>query len=92
MKILAIEDDDDTASYVAKGLIEQGHVVDRAANGRDGLFLAAGEAYDALIVDRMLPGLDGLAIVKTIRGAGVKTPILFLTAVDGIDNRVSGQK
>src|SRR5271166_284175 len=90
MKILVIEDDDDTASYVAKGLIEQGHVVDRAANGRDGLFLAAGETYDVLIVDRMLPGLDGLAIVKTIRGAGLKVPVLFLTAVDGIDDRVEG--
>jgi two-component system OmpR family response regulator len=90
MKILVIEDDDDTASYVAKGLTQQGHVVDRAANGRDGLFLAASEPYDVLIVDRMLPGLDGLAIVKTIRGAGVKTPVLFLTAVDGVDDRVEG--
>lgn len=90
LKILAIEDDDDTANYVVKGLTQQGHVVDRAPNGRDGLFLAAGETYDVLIVDRMLPGLDGLAIVKTIRGAGVKTPTLFLTAVDGIDDRVEG--
>ena len=90
MKILVIEDDDDTASYVAKGLVEHGHVVDRAANGRDGLFLAAGETYDVLIVDRMLPELDGLAIVKTIRGAGLKVPVLFLTAVDGIDDRVEG--
>ena len=90
MKILVIEDDDDTANYVVKGLTQQGHVVDRAANGRDGLFLAAGETYDVLIVDRMLPGLDGLAIVKTIRGAGLKVPVLFLTAVDGIDDRVEG--
>jgi two-component system OmpR family response regulator len=90
MKILVIEDDDDTASYVTKGLTQQGHVVDCAANGRDGLFLAAGEPYDVLIVDRMLPGLDGLAIVKTIRGAGVKMPVLFLTAIDGIDDRVEG--
>jgi two-component system, OmpR family, response regulator len=90
MKILVIEDDNDTATYVAKGLIEQGHVVDRAADGRDGLFLAAGETYDVLIVDRMLPVLDGLAIVKTIRGAGLKVPVLFLTAVDGIDDRVEG--
>jgi two-component system OmpR family response regulator len=90
MKILLIEDDDNTASYVAKGLTQQGQVVDRAASGRDGLFLAAGETYDVLIVDRMLPGLDGLAIVKTIRAAGVKAPVLFLTAVDGIDDRVEG--
>jgi two-component system, OmpR family, response regulator len=90
MKILAIEDDDDTANYVVKGLTQQGHVVDRAPDGRDGLFLAASEKYDVLIVDRMLPGLDGLAVVKTIRGAGIKTPILFLTAVDGIGDRVEG--
>jgi DNA-binding response OmpR family regulator len=79
MRILLIEDDAKTAAYVANGLEEHGHVVDQAANGRDGLFLAAGESYDLLIVDRMLPGLDGLAVVKTIRGAGVKTPVLFLT-------------
>ena len=90
MKILVIEDDDDAANYVVNGLTQQGHVVDRAANGRDGLFLAAGERYDVLIVDRMLPELDGLAIVKTIRGAGLKVPVLFLTALDGIDDRVEG--
>jgi two-component system OmpR family response regulator len=88
MKILIIEDDTDTASHIATGLAqEEGHVVDLAPDGRDGLFLAAGETYDVLIVDRMLPGLDGLAIVKTIRRASVKTPILFLTAVDGIGDR-----
>src|ERR1700731_5274827 len=90
MKILAIEDDDDTANYVVKGLTQQGHVVDRAPNGRDGLFLAAGETYDVLIVDRMLPGLDGLGIVKTIRAAGVTTPVLFLTTMGGIEDRVEG--
>ena len=90
MKILLIEDDEEMASYLADGLQRQGHVVDRAANGRDGLFLAAGEPYDAMIIDRMLPGLDGLAVVKTVRGAGIKTPVLFLTAVDGIDDRVEG--
>src|SRR6202045_4552975 len=90
MKILAIEDDDDTANYVVKGLTQQGHVVDRAPNGRDGLFLAAGDTYDVMIVDRMLPGLDGLGIVKTIRSARVATPVLFLTALGGIDDRVQG--
>ncbi len=90
MKILLIEDDEETAGYIAGGLTRQGHVVDHAANGRDGLFLAAGESYDVMIVDRLLPGLDGLAIVKTIRGAGIKTPVLFLTAVDGVDDRVEG--
>ena len=90
MKILLIEDDRETAEFVINGLREHGHVVDHAPNGRDGLFLAAGEAYDVMIVDRMLPGLDGLGIVKTIRGAAVKTPVLFLTAMSGIDERVAG--
>jgi two-component system OmpR family response regulator len=90
MKVLVIEDDAETGAYIRKGLEEQGHVVDLAANGRDGLFLAAGEPYDLLIVDRMLPGLDGLAVVKTIRGAGLKTPVLFLTTMGGIDDRVEG--
>jgi two-component system OmpR family response regulator len=90
MKILLIEDDDETGRYIADGLTRQGHVVDLAANGRDGLFLAAGEPYDVMVVDRLLPGLDGLAVVKTIRGAGIKTPVLFLTALDGVDDRVEG--
>jgi len=90
MKILLIEDDEVTAAHIAKSLRQHGHVVDRAPNGRDGLFLAAGESYDVMIVDRMLPGLDGLAIVKTIRGAGIKTPVLFLTTLGGIDDRVEG--
>ena len=90
MKILIIEDDPETAAYIVNGLKEHGHTVDHAPNGRDGLFLAAGESYDVLIVDRMLPGLDGLGIVKTIRGAGVKTPVLFLTTLGGIDDRVEG--
>jgi len=90
MRILVIEDDESTAAHVAKSLRQHGHVVDQAADGRDGLFLAAGEPYDVLIVDRMLPGLDGLALVKTIRGAGVRTPVLFLTTLGGIDDRVEG--
>ena len=90
MKILLIEDDTDTMEYVANGLGEYGHVVDRAANGRDGLFHAAGQHYDVMVVDRMLPGLDGLALVKTIRAAGVRTPILFLTTMDGVYDRVEG--
>lgn len=90
MKILLIEDDPETASYVANGLKECGHTVDHAADGRDGLFLAAGEPYDVMIVDRMLPALDGLAIVKTIRGAEIMTPVLFLTTMGGIDDRVEG--
>ncbi len=90
MKILVIEDDAATAAYLANGLRELGHVVDVAADGRDGLMLAAGGGHDALIVDRMLPGLDGLGVVKTLRGAGVKAPVIFLTALGGIDDRVAG--
>lgn len=90
MKALLIEDDAETAAYIVNGLAEAGLVVDHAKNGRDGLLLAAGEPYDIMIVDRMLPGLDGLAIVKTIRGAGVKTPVLFLTTMAGVDDRVAG--
>jgi two-component system, OmpR family, response regulator len=90
MKILLIEDDEATAAHIAKSLRQHGHVVDQAANGRDGLFLAAGQPYDVMIIDRMLPGLDGLGIVKTIRAAGVQTPVLFLTTLGGIDDRVEG--
>src|SRR3954471_9129582 len=83
MKILLIEDDERTAGYVLKGLTEHGHVVDRAADGRSGLFQAGEVAYDALVVDRMLPGLDGLSLVRVLREAGMKTPVLFLTALGG---------
>ncbi|MCB1740153.1 MAG: response regulator transcription factor [Gammaproteobacteria bacterium] len=90
MKILLVEDDTATSNYVVKGLGQQGHVVDLAADGRDGLMLAASEPYDVLILDRRLPSLDGLSILKTIRAAGVKAPVLFLTTMDGIDDRVEG--
>jgi two-component system, OmpR family, response regulator len=90
MKVLLIEDDEATAGHIIKSLRQHQHTVDHAMNGRDGLFLAAGEPYDVMIIDRMLPGLDGLGIVKTIRGAGVKTPVLFLTTLGGIDDRVEG--
>jgi two-component system OmpR family response regulator len=90
MKVLLIEDDVKTSAFVKRGLAEHGHVVDTAASGRDGLFLAAGEPYDVMIVDRMLPGLDGLGIVKTVRAAGVRTPVLFLTTMGGIEERVEG--
>ena len=90
MKILLIEDDSETAEYLAKGLTETGHVVDRAGDGRDGLFLGESESYDLMIVDRMLPGIDGLGIVKAMRGAGVETPVLFLTTRSSIEDRVAG--
>jgi DNA-binding response OmpR family regulator len=79
MKILLIEDDADTAAYVADGLREHGNAVDHVIDGREGLSLAADKRYELLIVDRMLSGIDALAIVKTVRAAGVRTPILFLS-------------
>jgi two-component system OmpR family response regulator len=88
--ILLVEDDEETADYVADGLTREGHVIDRAATGRDGLFFGVGQTYDVLVVDRLLPELDGLALVKNIRAAGIKTPVLFLTAVDGVTDRVEG--
>ena len=90
MKILVIEDDPETLDYLVNGLTESGHVVDTASTGKDGLFLAAGETYDVMIFDRMLPGLDGVGIVRTIRAAGVQTPVLFLTTRSGVSDRVSG--
>ncbi len=90
MKILIIEDDEKTAGYVVNGLREAGYGVDRAVDGKEGLYLAAGGAYDLLVVDRMLPGMDGLAVVRALRRSGVHTPVLFLTALSGIDERVSG--
>lgn len=90
MKILVIEDDRATADYLVKGLKEAGHVVDHADNGRDGLFLAASEPYDALIVDRMLPGRDGLSLLEVLRTTGNDTPALVLSALGSVDDRVKG--
>jgi two-component system OmpR family response regulator len=90
MKILLVEDEPQTAGYVADSLREHGHVVDHVANGREGLLAASGGAYDVMIIDRMLPGLDGLSIVKTIRAAGTKAPVLLLTTLGGVNDRVEG--
>lgn len=90
MKILVVEDDEETRKYLASGLATEGFAVDCAANGRDALFLASGAAYDLIVVDRLLPGLDGLSLVKVLRGAGITAAVLFLTALDGIDERVAG--
>ena len=85
MRILLIEDDSEAAAYMAKGLKEAGHVVDHAATGTDGLFLATSERWDAMIVDRMLPGLDGLAIIQAIRAAGNTTTVLPMTSSAAIE-------
>ncbi len=90
MRILVIEDDPEVSAYIAKGMKEAGHTIDCAHNGKDGLFLATTESYDALIVDRMLPELDGLTIIKTIRGAGNLVPALILSAMGEVDDRVKG--
>ena len=90
MKILLIEDDSQTADYIAKGLREHGHVVDKTDNGRDGLYMATGEPYDVMIVDRNLPKMDGLCLVKAARASGTRTPVLFLTTMGGVDDRVAG--
>jgi len=90
VRILVIEDDAETAAYLQDGLQEEGHVVTIAADGRNGLMLAATGDFDVLVVDRMLPGLDGLAIVQTLRASTVQTPALFLTTMSGIGDRVTG--
>jgi two-component system OmpR family response regulator len=90
MKLLLVEDDIEAAAYLKRALQEAGHTVDVANSGRDGLMLAAGEPYDVIVLDRLLPEIDGLAILRTIRAAGVKTPVLLLTALGGIDDRVEG--
>jgi two-component system OmpR family response regulator len=92
MRILLIEDDQTTAAYIVKGLSESGYVVDHAANGRDGLFLAGGGGFDLVIVDRMLPELDGLSIIQALRSAKVATPVLVLSALGQVDDRVNGLK
>ncbi|HEX6013825.1 MAG TPA: response regulator transcription factor [Geminicoccaceae bacterium] len=90
MHVLIIEDDRDAAGYMAKGLKESGHNVDVVHNGREGLLLAAGADYDVLVVDRMLPELDGLGVVKTLRATGNQTPVLFVSALGDVDERVKG--
>lgn len=90
MKILLIEDDQESADYVTNGLYEEGHLLTWVASGAEGLTRALGNGFDLLIVDRMIPGLDGLNLVRSLRAAGHHTPVLFLTALGGIEDRVSG--
>lgn len=92
MRILIVEDDAKTADYLTKGLGEAGHTVDHAADGREGLFLASGGDYDAVVLDRMLPKLDGLAVLQALRAAEIDTPVLILSAIGHVDERVKGLK
>ena len=90
MHILLVEDDDETANFLMKGLRESGQMVERARDGMDGLFRATQEEFNLIILDRMLPRLDGLAVAKAARAAGVSAPILMLTAMSAIEDRVAG--
>jgi two-component system, OmpR family, response regulator len=90
MKLLVIEDDPETAAHLRRNLLENGHQVVLATNGQIGLTEAAATGYDAMIIDRMLPQLDGLSIVKRLRATADHTPILLLTTMDGLDDRVEG--
>ena len=90
MRVLLIEDDPHTAAYIGKGLREDGHTVEHAGDGKQGLFLATTEGFDAIVLDRMLPALDGLVLLQTLRGAGNRTPLLLLTALGEVDHRVEG--
>ena len=91
MRILLVEDDKDVAAFVVRGLREAGHVVEHVDNGRDGLFIAASETFDAMILDRMLPGgIDGLKILETLRGQKNHVPVLILSAMAEVDDRVKG--
>ena len=90
MRILVIEDDRETRDYLAKGLVESGHAVDEATDGKDGLFLALENEYDVLVVDRMLPALDGLSVIQAVRSSEKATPALILSALGEVDDRVTG--
>jgi two-component system OmpR family response regulator len=90
MTVLVIEDDAETREHVIHAITSAGHAVESAADGATGLAMARAGGHAALVVDRMLPGLDGLSLVKALRGEGVQTPVLFLTTMSGIDDRVAG--
>lgn len=90
MRLLVVEDDKEIAGFLVRALQESGHVVDHADNGRDGLYMATGEAYDALVLDRMLPQLDGLALLAALRASGSQLPVLILSALNDVDERIKG--
>ncbi|HEY1797970.1 MAG TPA: response regulator transcription factor [Stellaceae bacterium] len=90
MKLLVVEDDRETAAYLLKGLSESGYAVDHASDGRQGLFLATAGSYDAMILDRMLPEMDGLTLLGALRAAEIRTPALILSALGSVDDRVKG--
>jgi len=90
MRLLVVEDDRHAAEFLLKGLKEAGHAADHSSNGQDGLFMATSEHYDAIILDRMLPKVDGLTIVRTLRASKNATPVLVLSALGEVDDRIDG--
>jgi len=92
MKLLVIEDDKTTSDYIQKGFQEQGDIVDRAENGPDGLFFATSNEYDLIILDRMLPKMDGLTLLSALRAASISTPVIILSALGHVDERIKGLK
>lgn len=90
MRILVVEDDADIAGFLCKGLREAGHVADHAPDGRNGLFLATGEAYDAIVLDRLMPQMDGLSMLAALRATGSRVPVLILSALGQVDERIKG--
>ena len=90
MRILLIEDDTNVADFIVKGLTENNHVVDHQVDGKEGLFFATTESYDVMIIDRMLPNVDGLTIIRTIRASQIKTPVIILSAMADVEQRVEG--
>ena len=90
MRILVIEDDQATADYIARGLTQEGHLAEIARDGKDGMLRALSGPYDVIVTDRMLPGPDGLTIVRAIRASGITIPVLMLTALDAVERRVEG--
>lgn len=92
MRVLVVEDDAEVNGFIAKGLREHGHTVDTAFDGKQGLFLATTERYDAIVLDRMLPELDGIKLLKTLRSTDTNTPVLILSALGEVDDRVEGLK
>jgi two-component system, OmpR family, response regulator len=90
MRVLIVEDDSEVASFLTRGFSEHGHTPVHAGNGREGLLLASSEPFDAIVLDRMLPELDGISVLKSLRAAEITTPILILSALGDVDKRVEG--
>ena len=90
MRVLLVEDDPHQSQFTARGLREAGHLVDIASDGKEGLFLATTEEFDAIVLDRMLPKVDGLTVLRTLRASGIGTPVLILSALGEVDERIEG--